>query len=360
MAVVGLMHFVPSPAFGDDRPHSEVPAGNAAYPVTDSGVWGDALHDPKIFWIDNHRVLFKNAEFQNKGEALRGRFKIAVWDTRTNKVTPYTDYAEKLRLCYADGYLSYVLYDDKFVRNYAEQLAKGRIRYFAGPFGKEERLAVPASRSPKLNEFSCRFITDLNHPIYDAKSWGLQFLKESHGYLDFGSWRAGRLGDETPKVKYYRTKKNGPIELPIDQSSLLYVSFYEFAQAYRVGLMPGRRNQGSAPRSWWLYPDGKVEVAPMGILPTRAGPLQIRVETVRIKGRTGFRSEPGNSGVFLTDESQGHVKLLGGYFRGVRVAPDGCKVAFIHYEHPDAENADDPRPITLKSIALCRERGRAQ
>lgn len=338
---------------------------DSPYPVLDSGVWADAQHDPYLFWIDNDRVLFKNAEFPNKRKAYQGRFNLAVWDTQTNKVTPHTDYAQGVRACYADGYLSYVLYDDRVVKNYAEQLAKKRIRYFAGSFGKEQPLAVPAQQIPVLNEFSCRFITDLNHPVY-RKDRLIKPLKEGHGYLDYGLWSDTREIKQKKPFLYYQMGKDKAHELSITQDNvLLQISYYPFKNAYYLHRFVNGPWSPQFEKSWWLYPNGKIEEVPIpqgiwkgpsvGFFQTKIGTFVIYGTFKRAKEKTGFRYEIGDSGGYLVNGAGEIVKVIPGYIKSLAISPDGCKAAIVHYEHPDATLAADPRPIARKSINFCRE-----
>lgn len=111
------------------------------YPVLDSGVWADWYDTPQsIIWIDNNRVLFKTVKDNDKGRVSSGPFNLSIWDTTTNIVMPYTEYASSLAVCYREGYIYYALSDEKF---YVQQK---HWRHFSGEFGNEKPYTPPAGK----------------------------------------------------------------------------------------------------------------------------------------------------------------------------------------------------------------------
>jgi hypothetical protein len=261
------------------------------------------------------------------------------------------------------------------VRNYAEQLAKGRIHYFAGPFGKEERLAVPASRSPKLNEFSCRFITDLNHLVY-RKDRLIKLLKDEHGYIDYGP-RAESL-EKKLNAKYSYVAKGNPdaYDLPILRNEFIQISYHDYKGAYFIlsGRFDEKTPTAESRKAWWLYPTGEVEemeILPHGdpnqhwgtVFPLRDSffvgfSKYLPITDEDRKERKYFSRQIYRfigAAAYRVSKSGKVEKVISGHIASAVVSPDGCKVAFVHYEHRDATLATDPRPVNLKSITFCRE-----
>jgi hypothetical protein len=316
------------------------PVAQSPYPVMDSGVWADALHNSFIYWIDNDRVLFKNSEEKEKAKHYRGRFNLAIWDIRTNKVTPYSEYAKSVYVCYREGFIYYTLEDEK----------KNK-RQFAGEFGKEKPFVPPSAKNVRYNDMDCQFHADPApvEKIDGPKRHDLRFLLYRHGYLDFGLRSENHYGKPT---LYYRKGADRPISL--SDLSRRYFDYYAFKDAYLV------KPIGQVNVVWWLYPDGALEEIKFPDTPYRPGGNSVHYTRKGFfiyiyDGRPPSFKVPGNTGGYLITANGKEIKLLSGYLKGEIVSPNGCKVAFVHYPYLDATLVADPAPITLKAIDLCTE-----
>ncbi|MBI5267547.1 MAG: hypothetical protein HY851_09980 [candidate division Zixibacteria bacterium] len=320
-----------------------IPAVPSLYPVMDSGVWADALHNSFIYWLDNNRVLFKNSEEKEKAKHYRGRFNLSIWDIRTNKVTPYSEYAKSLSVCYREGFIYYILTDEN-----------KNQRRFAGEFGKEKPFVPPTAKNVRYNEMDCRFCADPApaEKLEGPKRHDLRFLLHRHGYLDFGLSSESNLAKPT---LYYRKGLDKPISLPFMNRDITY---YQFKDAYLFHPL-GKEITG---RDFlWLYPDGKTEEIKFPNVSDRKLVYGNKYYTRKgffvyfYDGQPPSFKVPGNTGGYLVAEDGKSSKVISGYLKGIVVSPDGCKIAFVHYPYLDATLVADPAPITLKMINFCTE-----
>lgn len=323
-------------------------AAPSPYPILDSGVWADWHGIPQtIYWLDNNRVLFKTVKDNEKKRVTTGPFNLSIWDTTTNKVTPYTDYVNSLTVCYREGFVYYALADDPF---YVQHQQKN-WRHFAGEFGKEKPFVPPSVKNVRYNDMDCRYHTVpvAAEKLEGPKRHDLRFLLHRHGYLDFG---LRSVNHNRKPTLYYRKGKNEPISLP--NLSRQYFDYYEFKGAYFV------RPIGRVNAVWWLYPDGKLEEITFPDVPYKPSGNNL------YSNRKGFFVSfydghppnfkvPGNTGGYLISENGKQIKVISGYLNGEVVSPDGCKITFTYYPYLDATLVADPAPITLKMINFCTE-----
>lgn len=302
------------------------------YPILDSGMWADPIHNPYIFWIDNDRVLFKSVKGNDKALVTKGPFNLSIWEIGKG-VKAHTDYFQSVSACISDGTIHRTQKD-----------SQERVQRFYGKFGDERQIEFPKTKGAFFDDVNCRPY-DNPEIIIKRKSRAIKLLLDKHGYLDIGAsnvpaWRSKE------KVKLYRIGDKEGTEIPIHPVHISFPRYYEFKGAYAI------YSPHTAKRFWWLYPDGKVEEV---TLPTELRPYPTRRGVVAGWGKTKSNRDPGSGGLYLWTERGQPIRLLAGYAREVTISPDGCKIAFVHYPYVDATKIDDPAPITLKAINLCME-----
>jgi hypothetical protein len=330
------------------------PVAQSPYPVMDSGVWAD-WHGiaSDIYWLDNNRILFKTVKDNDKRRVSSGPFNLSIWDTKTNKVTPYTENVKALSVCYREGFIYYTLEDE----------SKDQRR-FAGEFGKEKLFVPPNAKNARYNEMDCQFQADLApaEKLEGPKRHDVEFLLHRHGYLDYGPRTEIRnlpLGKGKP-ILYYRNGQIKPVSLPITNEGTKMAEYYEFKDAYFIHELVGGggRWHGDSAIAWWLFPDGKAtevkipdgpykQGGSVGLYPTRKG-VFVRYDTFK------SNKDPGEAGGYLVT-GKNATRVIVGHLKGPVVSPDGCKIAFSYHAYPDATLVADPAPITLKTINFCPE-----
>ena len=323
-----------------ESPDPTVTAAPSPFPVLDSGVWAvwDNSISPGIYWIDNHRVLFKTVKDNVKGRGSSGPFNLSIWDTATNKVTSYTEYASSLTVCYREGYLHYALADEPYY------VQEKHWRHFAGPLGKEKPFTPPTGKDVIYNELSCKY--QVNPELAALrKTRGIRLLLDRHGYLDLGPMR--EYTTSKAFITLYTPKSKKGIEVSIPAQHAEIIRYYEFKGAYLV-----RDFSNMGKRFWWLYPDGKDQEV---TLPVALSPNPTSQGLVTGWGKFKSNRDPGTVGLYLWVDSKPPANLIIGHAQEVLVSPNGCKLAFAHYPYVDATQIKDPGRITLKMINLCME-----
>jgi len=310
-----------------------ISAKQPPYPIIDSGVWADAIHSPTIFWLDNHRIIFKGTEAKQKAEFFE-KTELQIWDVEKNKIAPYASTTKGIA-CYRDGTIFYWIKGNKI----------GEDRYRYGKIGYEKTIELQKDKKTVIDTMNCR-VLDADTTMKDRK---IRFLLEHHGYLDIGPLK--EWGLSMAPITLYRpgVSKGTTVSIPARETYI--IQHYPFQGAYLVyglntGGIPGKKK-----KFWWLYPEGKVKEDSFHIetdlYPTRKG-------IVTKWGGTKSAKDPGTVGLYLWNGKK-PIKLISGYAEGITVSPDGCKLTFVHFLYSDATLLKDPGRITLKAINVCLE-----
>ncbi|MBY0246049.1 MAG: hypothetical protein K2Q17_00175 [Nitrospiraceae bacterium] len=328
-------------------------SGEPRYPILDSKF---PAAEAKLGWIDNERVMFYGYDVgkmtqPGPGEgyptAAEGLF---IWDTGKGAITKYWDIDGPVPLCVFRGQ---VFFSKKLKEKNNTWLV------VSGPLGKEEQKEVTAGVS--MNGHSCRVSDHRPSWMKEDKYRRLPLLEE-HGYLDFGIpvW-VDPSGKATPIVLYKPDSKNG-IELPLAGRQVqFHVTYVEFADVY---LLKGEQRTSDAIPIWLLKPDGIVTkvLEPTGKSWEKMGwgHFYLTKKGLLLTGGRGDYGNVGTTGGYLL-ESGNPTRIIVGFVRNAVVSPDGCKMAFVHALHSQAE-ADSAKALregrpgtrTLKIIDLCK------
>ncbi len=321
------------------------PEKKSPYPILDSGMLA-SMHDPSayIFWIDNHRILFRAVKNNDKRLANIGPYNLSVWEIGKG-TRPYTPYALNVSACLRDGIFRYKLKDE--YKN---------IQLFHGRFGEEIHVPLPPKMS-YYDDMNCRLEDDPEVAEKHRSGRAILKLLTRHGFLDIGPAR-GKGSSENRQVELHIKGKKLAITLPIRRFDILVIEYYEFKDAYFISHLGAYSRTGKPATARWLYPDGRVEevLIPVGpwatsvstsAYPTRHGIFVVShdYKTMQNSGLAG--------GYFIQGEKA--VKVIDGSIRGVAVSPDGCKISFSHARTlmHDVVTNNDPTRRTLKMINFC-------
>lgn len=285
------------------------------YKMVDSGFPVDVV-SKDIYWVDDTRVLFRGVVLATYDRGLRAAY---VWDTRQNKVEPYSDSQKGLAsFCSHNGYVSYIW--------------QGKL--YAGMFGSE--VQVPGSYR---NPHSCKPYAD-RPPAMP--------LLEEHGWLDVSG----------PSTIVLRRDGNSPgVETSIPKQPI-EVRYLPWAKQYLV-IGKSEANAKTAP-AWYLRPDGSsTEVKwPAGEWQASPDYLATRMGLL-VWARQGADPKTALYGHFLLRGGVATRIAQGNYWKGTSVSPDGCKIAFRHALNRDDEKRGYAewkagRPAnTLRMIDVC-------
>ena len=339
----------------------------AAEPV-DSGVLLGKF--PVIRWMDNQRVMFLAASGQTcsrseKPDSYKQPLnRIAIFDSQTRQLTWYGDVGVN-GLCYADGNIGYAR---RLVSN--GLCPKDEWVHLRGRFGEEKVQQPPSS----LDIYSCLPVTEVQSSpewLKTARKSGRMFtpLKPEHGWAEMAFARRPDGSRDTFKgmhpIRVYPagdSEQGTPVVglEDVDLRSIWHYSRFKNAYLLEEWVRATPRTVGLV-RSWWLYPDGRVEPAlhydralrkgdtgwvENKIVPTRAGYLQVHE---RSYSRLPFAN--AKTGLYMFRPDGTFDKIAGGRIEwtGLTVSPDGCGVAF----GSDERYAEGRDQYTLKLIDVC-------
>ncbi|HNP42265.1 MAG TPA: hypothetical protein PKI24_22010, partial [Nitrospira sp.] len=278
-------------------------------------------------------------------------------------------------LCVANGFIRYWRPTPETEGKHF--LDQERVR-LAGTLEKlvedDRPLSPPSPRPPFYNELSnCRFPDELAVPewLKTARKSGRMFapLKPEHGWAEVAFARRpdgslDKIGGFHP-IRVYpagNSEQGAPVVglENVDLSPIWHYSRFKNAYLLEEWVGGTPRTVGLV-RSWWLYPDGRVEPAlhydralrkgdtgwvENKIVPTRAGYLQVHE---RSYSRLPFAN--AKTGLYLFRPDGSFDKIAGGRIEwtGLTVSPDGCRVAF----GTDERYGEGREQYMLKLIDVC-------
>jgi len=298
-----------------------------------------------VYWLDAHRILFVGSPVDEPYPPPY-RSAITIWDTRTDEFEVYKRVSGLTRLCYADGWISYL--PDRLRVPRSEGT---RRLHWGGPMGEEEWLN-PESKPGHLlhwNRHSCRFqrlkIDEdgfiRGHPLRIGDG---RLLMSDHKEVNGGPVRwlddEGRFGQELDLVSSIRPIYFPHLRgyfLPSKISSPETFDEWKRSGCLRFTLLRVEQNRVHTEKRcvpWTgLYTYGRTRIAP-----TRHGFLVI--------GKPYERRSAPLAGYYVHDK--GMLKLFDGPLGSrAKVSFDGCKVALWPKEGRRA-------PITLQYVDTCK------
>lgn len=292
--------------------------------------------DHNIAWIDEDRVLFEGWDRNLKdtepragpaSDAWRGLY---IWNIRTAEVTRYTTEPLRGSMCFADGYVTYVV-----------SRAKQQVR-LEGPLGHEKAL-VPIGnevRDRLVNRFTCRSYEKSSLPKL-VVGGGIEPLRPDHGWIEqTGSATWFRSAGGLLTLLTHEGRSMGPVR-PRKYSSVS--GKYVFWRP-------------SDNKTWLIRGDGSTELLPHPLGPIHKGSLEpmssdaLLLRSTEINTRANW--DPGLSGLYMYQPSTEPKRLIPGLMHAVQVQSKGCLAAVI----VDPWNRKG-REYELKAVDVCRERG---
>lgn len=293
--------------------------------------------DDFLAWLDDSRVLFEGfdalssaQERIESGQERRPLRALFVWNIHTGKVTRHTKESLQSSMCFADGFVSYVV--DR----------KGTLARLSGPFGEEHDMGSPRHQSngdQEFGRFTCAYYRRVDMP--PGKFGGVTYpLRMGDGWIERipgGAWVYPATG--APRKLSIPTLTPGSI-YPHKHSS--YAKKYLYFHSNRT------RSE-----TWAFSTAGEIEILrfPDGpwedghIEPARPG-LLLRSKKVSNK----IAWDPGYAGLYLHSQTGQVEKLAPGNVYAMRVSNNGCLIAaFI--DPWDSYN----RKHRLIALDLCRK-----
>ncbi|MCW9046565.1 MAG: hypothetical protein OQK46_00690 [Gammaproteobacteria bacterium] len=303
------------------------------YEIKDSGMQANnGSIDGSIAWLDNNRIIFIDRVNKDK--------KIFVWDVNNNNITKYSDSIHS-DICYADGYITY-----------RSRVEGDLIYYKKGLFPNEKEYLVQDDWNELvMDKYSCMW---RKKPL-GVEGYHIRYLKENHGYLNYGKKKTGEYYKPTTYVKSNKEEMILPTTTIVWKSTKGYFPFkdaYFFWGAATVGL---NWDYGHCKNAWWMHSNGKVEAtcleafseiksAGVDVMPVLNGYLYAYVKGIRKSGAK-------KSGMFfVSHDGEIKEKLITGFVNMFSISPNGCKVAFTHTQ-------SNFKNRTLKSTNLCNYNG---
>lgn len=314
---------------------------NSPYPILDSGVWADWFNSPRMYWLDNQRVIFLGTETKGKPRNRQG-LQIQIWEILNNKVIPYANINGGL-ISYNDGEIAYLYGKD----------SDGNNVFKCGKLSNEKTFTLVKNSKKYFDSDNCQIRSREDELGWKERRTIRPLLKQ-HGYLDYGPRDVNRaLGAKGDPIQYYRIGHKKPVLLPITNEGIRDADYYPYKGAYFIHAFTSNRD------TWWLYPDGRMEEIKYPALPKLLAsgkffPVRIGFFISRGSGKIDPGKDPGDAGGYLL-RNTGIFKLISGYIVAEVVSPDGCKVAFVNYPYLDATRLDDSARVTLKAINFCME-----
>lgn len=334
------------------------PAASSPYPVYDSEAWADPFGSADLYWLDNHRVIFRSVHNNDKKLVTNGPFSLSIWEIG-KRVKPYTEYHPSVTVCVRDGMIHRTQKD-----------ASGNVQRLYGKFGEEKPFEFPKTKGVFFDNMNCR--PNENPVILAKRAQGraIRPLLDRHGYLDIGSIRGPESSANNP-VMFYQldgtTIKHAARRLELN----IFIGYFPLKNAYLFQGSLEKERASDIANLWppgtrqiftWLHPDGRIEplIIPADPWPDKKVPnfgfigaiLPVKNGFVFPHGKAKGPKDAGNSGLHLLRDGK-IEKLIGGYYSSTAVSPDGCRVAFVHYPYADATIVHDPAPIRLKAVDLC-------
>lgn len=317
-----------------------------------------------IYWVDDKHVIasiFEQEPWVAPDGTKKGVESIYVWNIETGEIKRHAGPGTG-GLCVGDGFVRY------FIRHLGNGKYDDLDRYY-GPLGQERKVVL----SGPLDRDTCKLVSEL--PLIppwleEAYKAGRQFipLQAEHGWVEMSY--AKQQNGELDKFKgmhpiriYTPGNKEGLAVNGLEHADLGSIwPYYPFKGAYLleewVRTIPSVTGHV---RSWWLYPDGRIEPALQYDRVIRKGEIRWS-ENRFIPTRTGFLliyersygNSPlanGKTGLYRFQADGNFKKITAGSIGEVEVSPDGCRLAL---GVDDNYRAGGDRPV-LKVIDICKE-----
>lgn len=337
------------------------PTADSLYKVIDTGYWSaqvNSLTEP--LWLDNDRVAFTSSESLS---ADKPPYYVKVLNTRTNTVSstqlmveaiPFTKTTHSLR-CARNGLVVYQKKD----------AASGQWTYYRGSLENAKEHPAPRPDMRMDERYDCDWVP--NQPSPDRVPYRSKLLGKN--YIEILEKRAKLYEYQKRPVDRKREQKTGENLGP--EGKLLYhrdetapgqpmpsgnVSYSEFLDAYVVGHEYYSPQWTETHSFWILQRNGDLKEVPYA-----QTMLEGRVDVYPLKqGYLAYYS----SGRFTMTDSGDHglyfmqgdkvQRLIVGLVEGVRISPDGCKVAFVHARNAEEHDATTKPYRTVKIINFCQ------
>ena len=298
-------------------------------------------------WIDNETfvlVMQTDDLLSGRGDSHRTVARIAAVNYRSGERKYFGKISSKL--CFSDGYVSYVFLDHatgelwashgELGREVTEKVEVGRILFDEGPNGScrpwEERPSSPDWAKEKL------------------EIWHL--------------WpRLGLINCNVPSYSILNRSIRASFHDPDGESRVaLPFSCYDIRKGFRYYPFKGAFfgveyasvlpwPVGKSRRAYWLYPDGRVEVISLSYSTAIREEVIPTVHGIIAFGRPAKSHE--DYGVYLVTPESTKL-ILHGRARGA-TSPDGCKVAMLH--DPDFAKRVSGRRVSsnvsIKVLEIC-------
>lgn len=360
MVVIGLLLACSFLLTGCGKQSAGSAIADSPYKVIDTGYWNAEDRVPtEPLWLDNERIIFTSTETLQPG---KGPYSVKVWNIATGKIaSTQFDTATYSFRCVRDGQ---VVYTKKGASN-------NQWIYYRGALENAKEHPAPGSDMQIDEYFDCDWVP--------KKTYGLGYITlpaknklRGENYLEILEERT-RLPEHMKRPwNREQEKKTGDAG---SKGKVIYhagpddsgreVQFYppwyrphysEFLNAYVVGMNYYNPNDPETRSFWILQRNGGLKEIPypkalhegqLALYPIKLGYL-VEYHTDPIPG-----ADPFNNALYLMQGDQ-LQRLVAGSIHGVRISPDGCKVAFSH-----AKKVEDrfwsPKPRnTVKLINFCQ------
>lgn len=356
------------------------------YPTTVAPVYLNPGRVPRLFWLDNDRVLFighTEEEYKRRGFASYGMgytYSLLIWNVRSNTVQKLNDTVGGE--CYFDGFLTYrtQVTADEIVSKQGpiDRLVETRLRakwsirdlpdgegasifgcgtYRFAEQGPQGNCLVPLVRGDG-------FIDPTGGRCAPEAVERMRGIRESAAperERQIAMTRAEQEFSERP-VLYYRTLDSDPIALPIKSKEANLVPmpsrYAEWSRQYVVIADQPKDQQwlGSWPDKlahpiYLISAGGIVQRIDMPWTPGNRGELRYamptRVGMAIVNDNIALRGGVGDAGLYLVKDGR-LTRVARAYVTNLSVAPDGCNVAF------GTESLEPPSTGRLRLVDVCR------
>ncbi|HMH16688.1 MAG TPA: hypothetical protein VK572_00940 [Burkholderiales bacterium] len=307
-------------------------ASHAAFRIVDSQSWLLSGGNPKIYWLDNKRVLYIGDENVTRDWTREPQLTLFSWEIGKSRVLIQRGVD---MICYRPGQVLYVVWDKQ---------AKTRT-FYQGELGHEAMVQAKV-----LDAIGC----DITREPDRSQNRSVLPLLPGHGYLYMGP----RLGKESMKntpVMLFPGEAKEEIRLPFGRRESHAPKYYQFRGAYFFELAYYDPAKGYSSTTWpknklrvayWVWPDGHTEKVEfpndiLGPYPTKAG------IAYRIFGAGA------TDGVYLLAPNGERKLVISGYVVELAISPDGCGIAFSHAPDQKSYVRGPQNKRTLKVVEIC-------
>lgn len=271
--------------------------------------------DHNLAWLDDHRVLFEGWDrvlkdtLPSKGPSVGAWHGLYIWNVRTGEVSRYATEPLRAEMCFADGYINYVI---------GRGIQQIRME---GPMGLEKPLPSIGNeaRDRPVNRFTCRSYqrSDLPKPIVGG---GIEPLRPEDGWLEHTgttTWFRSSVGEL--KLLVSDGQPIGTVRPQKYSSAATKYVFWHPSQD-RTWLINGRGDAELQPGPIGKLLKGRLEPAASGALLLISS--QINVRSNWDVGAAGLY-------IFGASEQQPPKRLIAGLIDAMRVHASGCLIAAI-------------------------------